>query len=171
MRGRAEKALQEAQQKQAKWYNKKVRHRSQFQDGDMVWVLHPARALGVGKLYHKWRGPYQIQGFSEFDNVNLVEGRTKKQVMVHISRLQPFYVEERILHEWTKAIAESFDDEEVKDLEVQVETEYPERRRRNKSGRYVSEIQVNGRWLELEEVLKSQQNPEERDMQDEALLQ
>ena len=56
MRERAREALATAQEKQANWYNKKVRHRSKFQPGDLVWVLHPARALGVGKLYHKWRG-------------------------------------------------------------------------------------------------------------------
>ena len=90
--------------------------------------------------------------------------------MIHISRMQPFYVAEETLREWTAAVAKSFDVEEDADLELQIETEYPERKRRNKSGRYTSEVLVEGKWLDLEEVLRTRQKEEfsEGNMDDEA---
>ena len=42
-------------------YNKKMtRHTWSFKERDFVWIYHHAKAKSVGKVRHKWRGPYEI---------------------------------------------------------------------------------------------------------------
>ena len=133
----------------------------------------PSQRFGVGKLYHKWRGPYVIQEFTDYDNVKLMEQRTRKTILVHISRIQPFFVDNEALYQWTKSVVQAVEDSEAlnEDQDAQdiiedqtereetgiiIESEFLERRRRNRSGRYIREVLRNGQWINIVEAMVSE---------------
>ena len=114
-----------------------------------------------------------IQEFTDYDNVKLTEHRTRKTILVHISRIQPFFVDNEALYQWTKSVVQAVEDSETlnedqhaqditedqterEETGIIIESEFLERRRRNRSGRYIREVLRNGQWINIVEAMVSE---------------
>eukprot|EP00644_Phytophthora_capsici_P012414 jgi/Phyca11/121828/e_gw1.46.271.1 len=64
----AEEARRREQERQAKYYNRKVRSRCEFKPGDRVWVFRPPRGPKASKFVHSWIGPTKIIEPAGYDN-------------------------------------------------------------------------------------------------------
>ena len=84
--------LAEAQQNQAKSYNKEIEVRHEYQQGDLVCLYSPAVKKGhVKKLSSSWKGPYRVlrkKGDVNYLVKNVLKGAA---ITVHYKRLKPCY--------------------------------------------------------------------------------
>ncbi|KAE9050603.1 hypothetical protein PR001_g2224 [Phytophthora rubi] len=64
----AELARQREQDRQARYYNRKVRQRREFRPGDLVWVHNPPRGQTVTKFVHQWMGPLCVVEPAGYEN-------------------------------------------------------------------------------------------------------
>ncbi|KAE9314155.1 hypothetical protein PR003_g19323 [Phytophthora rubi] len=64
----AKTALVKDQLQREKFYNRRERHTTEFDVGDLVWVLRPPRGKGITKLSHQWVGPALITEDAGFDS-------------------------------------------------------------------------------------------------------
>jgi hypothetical protein len=96
----AKENLDKAYQVQAKQFNAKVRHQSQFKIGDLVYRYVPVRKVGFAeKLLRKWYGPYEIisqPGPVSFELKEVKRNKrgkmVTKRVTVHVSHMKPHRV-------------------------------------------------------------------------------
>jgi hypothetical protein len=80
-------ALAKDQVRREMYYNKRVKHTTDFEAGDRVWVLKPPRGRGITKLTHQWVGPAKIRQDTGFDNWEVVREDTGEHLIVHCSFL------------------------------------------------------------------------------------
>ena len=94
-----------------KWYERKVRTRWRFRNGDRVWLFWPGTTgPHVGKLRARWRGPYEVLNTDVgHDNVLLEHCIGKEQLIAHVSFLQAFHTKDNLLEEEAKRLAEAQD--------------------------------------------------------------
>ena len=123
-------------------------------------MLHEAKPKGVGKLRHKWRGPYEVIQATDFDNFSLREAQTDKVINVHVSKMQPFHLPNEVLMTSVLQLAKLFD-ENIDEKEVDVEDYFTKRRQvRNKSGRYVTQVKFQDKWMSIAEAMEvAKENP------------
>ena len=124
---------------------------TKFYKDDLVCVLFPAHCASVGKLKHKWRGPYKIIEVDVgFDNVEVIEMATRKRRIVHISFLQPYYVQERVLMSVIKKMGDF-----LEPVEMEIESEFhvsDVKMKRNASGRNGTLLFWKQRWCTEKEL-------------------
>ena len=89
----AQANLLKAQEKQQKYYNKRVTQHRVFKDGDLVWLHNPVVPLGVSPKLHKpWTGPYRITSVLAQNALIVPMNKPdKKPERVHQNRLKPFW--------------------------------------------------------------------------------
>ena len=157
-----------------KEYNKRMgRFLWTFEEGDHCWVYNFGNTRCKGKLRHHWRGPYRLLQYIEFGNWELKDVYEGKKIITHVSFMQPFFAEDKVLDEVAHLCAEFVGEYiQAANLPTQDETfvidgieyEVEQRRKteRNDSGRYELEVQLTGlkdrtgraRWLSLSELEK-----------------
>ena len=98
-----------AQDAMSKWYERKVRTRWRFKDGDKVWLFWPGTTgAHVGKLRARWRGPYEVVNADVgHDNALLEHCTGKEQLIAHVSFLQAFHTKSDLLEEEAERLAEA----------------------------------------------------------------
>ncbi|OWZ06646.1 LOW QUALITY PROTEIN: hypothetical protein PHMEG_00021072 [Phytophthora megakarya] len=64
----AEAARRREQERQARYYNRRVRKRREFCMGDCVWVYNPPRGKTATKFVHQWMGPLRVVEPTGYDN-------------------------------------------------------------------------------------------------------
>ncbi|KAE9361225.1 hypothetical protein PF008_g1264 [Phytophthora fragariae] len=110
----AELARTSEQERQAKYYNRKVRNRRTISPGDCVWMFKPPRGAKASKFVHQWLGPLRVVEPAGYDNF-LVErddvSGDPERFIAHVSFLVTYHtpvaslqrvaadIEEQLLHE------------------------------------------------------------------------
>ncbi|KAE9281856.1 hypothetical protein PF008_g27780 [Phytophthora fragariae] len=110
----AEVARTSEQERQAKYYNRKVRNRRTISPGDRVWMFKPPRGAKASKFVHQWLGPLRVVEPAGYDNF-LVEREDvsgdPERFIAHVSFLVTYHtpvaslqrvaadIEEQLLHE------------------------------------------------------------------------
>ncbi|KAE8964252.1 hypothetical protein PR002_g29031 [Phytophthora rubi] len=110
----AELARTSEQERQAKYYNRKVRNRRTISPGDRVWMFKPPRGAKASKFVHQWLGPLRVVEPAGYDNF-LVEREDvsgdPERFIAHVSFLVTNHtpvaslqrvaadIEEQLLHE------------------------------------------------------------------------
>eukprot|EP00644_Phytophthora_capsici_P012947 jgi/Phyca11/80492/gw1.5.1025.1 len=64
----AEIARVREQERQARFYNRNVRNKREFQVGDRVWLYNPPRGPKATKFVHQWMGPLRIVEPAGYEN-------------------------------------------------------------------------------------------------------
>ncbi|OWZ10181.1 LOW QUALITY PROTEIN: hypothetical protein PHMEG_00017007 [Phytophthora megakarya] len=64
----AERARQNEQARQAKYYNRRVRTKSEFKIGGTVWMYRPPRGAQATKFVHSWIDPLKIVDAAGYEN-------------------------------------------------------------------------------------------------------
>eukprot|EP00644_Phytophthora_capsici_P011040 jgi/Phyca11/80504/gw1.18.718.1 len=64
----AERAREREQDRQTKYYERKVRRAKTFKPGDHVWMFRPPRGPRASKFVHQWMGPLRIIEPAGYDN-------------------------------------------------------------------------------------------------------
>ncbi|OWZ03410.1 hypothetical protein PHMEG_00024864 [Phytophthora megakarya] len=96
----AELARKREQERQARYYNRRVRNRREFQAGDLVWMHNPPRGKKATKFVHQWMGPLRIVEPAGFDNFVLKrEDKAGKveTIIAHVSFLISYHYPEPLL--------------------------------------------------------------------------
>ncbi|KAE8997279.1 hypothetical protein PF005_g18158 [Phytophthora fragariae] len=110
----ADRARQREQQRQARYYDRKVKQKRTFEPGDRVWMYRPPRGPKASKFVHQWAGPMRIVETAGYDNY-LLEREDKtgecEQLVAHVSFLVTYRYPVALLREV------------VADLEAQLEHE------------------------------------------------
>ncbi|GMF52614.1 unnamed protein product [Phytophthora fragariaefolia] len=86
----AEQARKREQERQARYYNRRVKNRREFRPGDLVWMHNPPRGKNATKVVHQWMGPLHIIEPAGYDNFALArEHKTgkKETIIAHVSYL------------------------------------------------------------------------------------
>eukprot|EP00644_Phytophthora_capsici_P006108 jgi/Phyca11/129900/e_gw1.89.101.1 len=80
------------QARQAMYYNQRnVRGGSKFRDGQLVWVYRPAKAPGITKFGHRWRGPGKIVEAAGYGNYLVQMLELGQELVIHCSFLLSYY--------------------------------------------------------------------------------
>lgn len=90
----AERARELEQQRQARYYNRRVRKWREFHAGDRVGMYRPPRGTKASKFVHAWLGPLQIVEEVGYENYLLVREDTvgvKEQFITHVSFLVSYH--------------------------------------------------------------------------------
>lgn len=114
----AKLAIRRDQLRRERYYNQRVRERSHYAVGDIVWILKPPRGKGVTKLAHQWVGPARIDADAGFDNWRVTRLDTQDDLIVHCSFLLSYHyppgqretVADKILRELADGEAENAED-------------------------------------------------------------
>eukprot|EP00644_Phytophthora_capsici_P009475 jgi/Phyca11/107546/e_gw1.13.372.1 len=85
----AERARGREQERQARYYTRKVRQTKTFKPGDHVWMFRPPRGPGASKFVHQWVGPLRILEPAGYDNFLLEreDGEDAERLLAHVSFL------------------------------------------------------------------------------------
>ncbi|KAG6612286.1 RNA-dependent DNA polymerase [Phytophthora cinnamomi] len=83
----ARAALTKDQLRRERYYNRRVRRSTTFQDGDSVWVFKPPKGKDITKLAYQWVGPANIIRDAGFDNFVVLRDDNDEHLMVHCSFL------------------------------------------------------------------------------------
>ena len=82
------KNMEQAQEKQKRWYDKSAAH-CQFESGNHVLVLLPT---DTNKLLAEWQGPYEV--LKQVRRVNYqidMHDRKKRKRIFHVNMLRPWH--------------------------------------------------------------------------------
>ncbi|KAE9006304.1 hypothetical protein PR003_g5876 [Phytophthora rubi] len=127
----AERARELEQQRQARYYNRRVRKRREFHAGDRVWMYRPPRGPKASKFVHAWLGPLQIVEEVGYENYLLEREDTvgvKEQFITHVSFLVSYHYPVDLLKEAAADIGEQLAHESAVEQQVDVaETGAPAR--------------------------------------------
>ena len=146
----AKKSLKVSQEIQRKMYNRKACERFKVVPGKWVWIYFPKAAKGIGKLRHRWRGPFEILQGVGHDNFECLDLEKQKRVIAHVSFMAKFDDGNELMEKQARALAEVFG----QDLEIDDDGDEPlpiQKRRvvRNRSGMYEHQVRVRGDWYDL----------------------
>ncbi|GMF50935.1 unnamed protein product [Phytophthora fragariaefolia] len=64
----AEAARKREQERQARYYNRRVKQKQDFAAGDRAWLYKPPRGPKATKLVHPWLGPMRVIESAGYDN-------------------------------------------------------------------------------------------------------
>ncbi|OWZ07035.1 hypothetical protein PHMEG_00020627 [Phytophthora megakarya] len=108
----AELARRREQERQARYYNRKVRQRREFRPGDLVWVHNPPQGRKATKFVHQWMGPMKVVEPTGYENHVLTRlDRTGKEetVIAHesfmVSYHYPVTLLEQVAHDIDEQLA------------------------------------------------------------------
>lgn len=89
----AEQAREREQERQTKYYERKVRRTRTFKPGDHVWMYRPPRGPTASKFVHQWMGPMRIIEPAGYDNFLLEreDGGDAARVIAHVSFLVSYH--------------------------------------------------------------------------------
>ncbi|OWZ20917.1 hypothetical protein PHMEG_0004592 [Phytophthora megakarya] len=88
----AELARMRGQERQAHYYNRRIRNRRGFHAGNVVWMHSQPRGKKATKLVHQWMGPLRIVEPAGFDNF------TKQETIIaHVSFRISYHYPEPLL--------------------------------------------------------------------------
>ncbi|KAE8955754.1 hypothetical protein PR002_g31691 [Phytophthora rubi] len=96
----AEAARVKGQERQARYYNRRVKQGRTFGKGDRVWIYNPPRGATATKFRHQWMGPARIVEAAGYDNVLLVredKSGTPETIIAHVSFLVSYHYPEPLL--------------------------------------------------------------------------
>ncbi|OWZ13384.1 hypothetical protein PHMEG_00013296 [Phytophthora megakarya] len=109
-----ELARRHEQERQARYYNRKVRQRREFRPGDLVWLHNPPRRRKATKFVHQRMGPMKVVEQAGYENDVLMQrDKTGKEetVIAHESFMVSYHypvtllekvahdIDERLVHE------------------------------------------------------------------------
>ncbi|GMF23303.1 unnamed protein product [Phytophthora fragariaefolia] len=108
----AEQARRREQQRQARYYNRKVRRKREFKVGDRVWMFRPPRGPKASKFVHNWIGPLRVVEPAGYDNQLLeredVEG-VHERIIAHCSFLVTYRFPLSLLPKVARDLEEQLD--------------------------------------------------------------
>ncbi|GMF57991.1 unnamed protein product [Phytophthora fragariaefolia] len=111
----AEQARRREQQRQARYYNQKVRRKHEFKVGDRVWMFRPPRGPKASKFVHNWIGPLRVAEPAGYDNLLLwredVEG-VRERIIAHCSFLVTYRFPVSLLPKVASDLEEQLDYED-----------------------------------------------------------
>ncbi|KAE8885628.1 hypothetical protein PF005_g11621 [Phytophthora fragariae] len=96
----AEAARTKEHERQARYYNRRMRQAGTFNRGDRVWIYNPPCGAKATKFVHRWMGPARIIEAAGYDNFLLQrEDRsgTREVVIAHVSFLTSYHYPEPLL--------------------------------------------------------------------------
>lgn len=111
----AEIARAREQTRQAKFYNRNVRKKREFQVGDRVWLYNPPRGPRATKFVHQWMGPLRIVESAGYENFLLKreDGSGEGEAIIaHVSFLVSYYEPTAPLSQIGEDIDEQIRDED-----------------------------------------------------------
>lgn len=111
----AEAARNKKQERQARYYDRRVRQRRTFEIGDRVWVYNPPRGPKPTKYVHQWMGPMRIIESAGSDNFVLQrEDKTgaPEVIIAHVSFLVSYYEPAPFLEKAAADLNEELADED-----------------------------------------------------------
>eukprot|EP00644_Phytophthora_capsici_P008853 jgi/Phyca11/102147/e_gw1.6.872.1 len=90
----AEAARVKEQERQARYYNRRVRKKKELRAGDRVWMFRPPRGAEASKFVHQWVGPMRVVEPVGYDNWLVkredVDGESEKHI-AHVSFLISYH--------------------------------------------------------------------------------
>eukprot|EP00644_Phytophthora_capsici_P018945 jgi/Phyca11/133019/e_gw1.296.3.1 len=89
----AECAREREQERQRKYYERRVRQTKTFKPGDHVWMFRSPRGPGTSKFVHYWMGPMRIIEPAGYDNFLLEreDGEDAERLIAHVSFLVSYH--------------------------------------------------------------------------------
>ncbi|EGZ14147.1 hypothetical protein PHYSODRAFT_513804 [Phytophthora sojae] len=122
----AETARRREQERQERYYDRKVRRKRVFEVGDRVWFYKPPRGPKATKLVHKWLAPVRIVEPVGYDNY-LVEREDvehdPEQYLAHASFLVSYHQPATLLEEAAADIEAQLEHEGALELDGNDETD------------------------------------------------
>ncbi|KAE8963471.1 hypothetical protein PF011_g29019 [Phytophthora fragariae] len=111
----AEAARVKEQERQAHYYNRRVRQKRTFAVGDRVWVYNPPRGPKATKFVHQWQGPMRIVESAGYENFVLErEDKTgaPEVLIAHVSFLVSYHHPESLLQQAASDLKAELDEED-----------------------------------------------------------
>ncbi|GMF52920.1 unnamed protein product [Phytophthora fragariaefolia] len=111
----AEQARKREQERQARYYNRRVKNRREFRPGDLVGMHNPRRGKNATKFVHQWMGPLRIIEPAGYDNFVLArEDKTRKKetIIAHVSFLISYHYPTALLAQVAHDIDEQIEYED-----------------------------------------------------------
>ncbi|KAF1332497.1 Enzymatic polyprotein, partial [Globisporangium splendens] len=93
----AREAIAREQKRQAKFYNRRVRHQFNMRVGMLVWVFKIPRGNKITKFRHTWRGPAKVMQSAGYDNYRVRHLDNDEESIAHASMLLPYFYSDEIL--------------------------------------------------------------------------
>eukprot|EP00644_Phytophthora_capsici_P007162 jgi/Phyca11/112333/e_gw1.22.482.1 len=89
----AERAREREQERQARYYARKVKRKRDFKPGDYVWMFKPPRGPRASKFVHQWMGPLRIIEPAGHDKFLLEreDGEDAVRLIAHVSFLVSYH--------------------------------------------------------------------------------
>ncbi|KAJ8569039.1 hypothetical protein ON010_g6222 [Phytophthora cinnamomi] len=116
----AEVARRREQERQARYYDRKVRKKRVFAPGDRLWLYKPPRGPKASKLVHQWLGPVRVVEPAGYDNY-LVEREDvendPEQFIAHSSFLVSYHYPTTLLTTAAADIEPQLEHENALELE------------------------------------------------------
>ncbi|KAE9306210.1 hypothetical protein PF008_g21528 [Phytophthora fragariae] len=111
----AEAARVKEQERQAHYYNRRVRQKRTFAVCDRVWVYNPPRGPKATKFVHQWQGPMRIVESAGYENFVLErEDKTgaPEVLIAHVSFLVSYHHPESLLQQAANDLKAELEDED-----------------------------------------------------------
>lgn len=89
----ARAATAREQQRQARYYDRRVRVHDTIQVGRLYWAYKPPRGPRITKLRHLWKGPMRAEAEVGHDNWRLTDLEDGTELVTHVSFLTPYRAE------------------------------------------------------------------------------
>ncbi|KAE8899085.1 hypothetical protein PF005_g22095 [Phytophthora fragariae] len=117
----ADRARAHEQERQAKYYDRKVKRKRTFAPGDRVWMYRPPRGPKASKFVHQWLGPLRVVEPAGYDNLLLEREDTdgeQERYVAHESFLVTYYYPTAMLKRAAADIAAQLEYEDAGEREV-----------------------------------------------------
>ncbi|GMF44472.1 unnamed protein product [Phytophthora fragariaefolia] len=138
----AEQARRREQQRQARYYNQKVRRKREFKVGDRVWMFRPPMGPKALKFVHNWIDPLRVaRGLEEqldYEDYGSVHDAATREAVT--TATAPIEATTAASSEKRGRVA--MVSAEAKRTASEAVVELRRRRRRNDAGQYVLEYEV-----------------------------
>jgi hypothetical protein len=119
----AERARAKEQRRQAKYYDRQVRRRREWQVGDLVWLFSPPRGPKATKFVHPWMRPLRIVEDVGYENYLLRrrdKTRKPKDIVAHASFLTSYKASSTWLEQAAADLTTELAAEESDDVGVEI---------------------------------------------------